>query len=62
MARAIWSGSIGFGLVQIPVQLFAGEEKDELDMTLLDRRDFSPVGYQRINKATGKEVPWDEIV
>lgn len=62
MARAIWSGSIGFGLVQIPVQLHAGEEKDELDMTLLDRRDFSPVGYQRINKVTGKEVPWDEIV
>ena len=62
MARAIWSGSIGFGLVQIPVQLYAGEEKDELDMTLLDRRDFSPVGYQRINKSTGKEVPWDDIV
>src|SRR4051794_28216129 len=62
MARAIWSGSIGFGLVQIPVQLYAGEEKDELDMTLLDRRDFSPVGYQRINKSTGKEVPWGEIV
>ncbi len=62
MARAIWSGSIGFGLVQIPVQLYAGEEKDELDMTLLDKRDFSPVGYQRINKATGKEVPWEQIV
>jgi len=62
MARAIWSGSIGFGLVQIPVQLHAGEEKDELDMTLLDKRDFSPVGYQRINKATGKEVPWEQIV
>ncbi len=62
MARAIWTGTVGFGLVQIPVSLFAGEEKDELDMTLLDKRDFSPVGYQRINKTTGKEVPWQQIV
>jgi DNA end-binding protein Ku len=62
MARAIWTGTVGFGLVQIPVSLFAGEEKDELDMTLLDKRDFSPVGYQRVNKATGKEVPWEQIV
>jgi len=62
MARAIWSGTVGFGLVQIPVSLFAGEDKDELDMTLLDKRDFSPVGYQRVNKATGKEVPWEQIV
>lgn len=62
MPRAIWTGTIGFGLVQIPVSLFAGEDKEELDMTLLDKRDFSPVGYQRINKVTGKEVPWSEIV
>jgi DNA end-binding protein Ku len=62
MARAIWSGTIGFGLVQIPVALHSAEDKDELDMTMLDRRDFSPVGYQRINKKTGKEVPWEEIV
>jgi DNA end-binding protein Ku len=62
MARAIWSGAVGFGLVQIPVALHSAEDKDDLDMTMLDRRDFSPVGYQRINKKTGKEVPWDEIV
>ncbi len=62
MARAIWTGTVGFGLVQIPVSLFSGEDKDELDMTLLDKRDFSPVGYHRINKVTGKEVPWEQIV
>jgi len=62
MARAIWTGTVGFGLVQIPVSLFAGEDADELDMTLLDKRDFAPVGYQRINKVTGKEVPWEQIV
>jgi len=62
MARAIWTGTVGFGLVQIPVSLYPAEERDELDLKLLDRRDFSPVGYQRINKKTGKEVPWEEIV
>jgi DNA end-binding protein Ku len=49
-------------LVQIPVALHAAEEVDELSLTLLDRRDFSPVGYERINKKTGKEVPWADTV
>jgi DNA end-binding protein Ku len=62
MARSIWTGTIGFGLVQIPVSLFSGEDKEELDMTMLDKRNFAPVGYQRINKVTRKEVPWDQIV
>jgi DNA end-binding protein Ku len=62
MARAIWSGSVGFGLVQIPVAVHAAEEKDELDMTLLDKRDFSPVGYERVNKKTGKAVAWENVV
>jgi DNA end-binding protein Ku len=62
MARAIWTGSIGFGLVEIPVSLHAAEERDELDFKMLDRRDFSPVGYERISKKTGKQVPWEEIV
>ncbi len=61
-ARAIWTGTVGFGLVQIPVSLHAAEDKDELDMTLLDKRNFSPVGYHRVNKRTGKEVPWEQIV
>ena len=62
MPRAIWSGSLGFGLVQIPVSLHAAEESDELSLTLLDKRDFSPVGYERINKKTGKEVKWEDTV
>jgi len=62
MARAIWSGSLGFGLVQIPVSLHAVEETDELSLTLLDKRDFSPVGYERVNKKTGKEVKWEDTV
>jgi DNA end-binding protein Ku len=62
MARAIWTGTIGFGLVQIPVSLHGAEEKDELDLHLLDKRDFSPIGYERVNKKTGKEVAWENIV
>ncbi|HVY25160.1 MAG TPA: Ku protein [Polyangiaceae bacterium] len=62
MARAIWTGTLGFGLVQIPVALHAAEDRAELDMTLLDKRNFSPVGYERINKKTGKEVDWSNIV
>lgn len=62
MARAIWTGTVGFGLVQIPVALHAAEDRAELEMTLLDKRNFSPVGYERINKKTGKEVDWSNIV
>lgn len=62
MARAIWTGTVGFGLVQIPVALHSAEDSSELEMTLLDRRDFSPVGYERINKRTGKPVTWEDIV
>jgi DNA end-binding protein Ku len=62
MARAIWTGTIGFGLVQIPVGLHTAEDKAELEMTMLDKRNFSPVGYERVNKKTGKEVAWENIV
>lgn len=62
MARAIWTGTIGFGLVQIPVALHSAENRSELEMTLLDKRNFSPVGYERINKKTGKSVAWENIV
>lgn len=60
--RPIWKGSVRFGLVDIPVALVSAEVRNELSFRLLDRRDFSPVGYKRINKTTGAEVPWDEIV
>lgn len=62
MARSIWKGSIRFGLVNVPVGLYSAEAREDLSFTLLDRRDLSPVGYQRINKSTGEEVPWDDIV
>jgi DNA end-binding protein Ku len=60
--RALWKGSINFGLVNIPVALYPAETSKSLDLDMLDRRDFEPIKYQRINKRTGKEVPWDQIV
>lgn len=62
MARSIWKGSIAFGLVHIPVGLYAAQETEELHFTMLDRRDFSPIGYERVNKGTGKKVEWKDVV
>ena len=62
MARAFWKGSISFGLVEIPVTLHPAVESHDLSFSLLDRKDFSPVGYKRYNKSSGRDVPWDEVV
>src|SRR5262245_16723346 len=63
MARALWKGAISFGLVNVPVELHSAQKRSaELDLTMLDKRDLSPVGYQRVNKESGKEVPWKEVV
>src|ERR671923_3012922 len=63
MARGLWKGAISFGLVNVPVELYSAQKKSaELDLTMLDKRNLAPVGYKRVNKATGKEVPWDEVV
>ncbi len=60
-ARVIWKGSISFGLVHVPVALYSAEQRNELSLSMVDRRDGAPVGYKRINKSTGKEVPWDDV-
>jgi len=62
MARAFWKGSISFGLVEIPITLRPALENHDLSFTLLNRKDFAPVGYKRYDKSTGREVPWDQIV
>ncbi|MCO4861151.1 Ku protein [Cupriavidus sp. WGlv3] len=56
MPRTIWKGAIAFGLVNIPVVLRPASRSQSLDLDLLDVRDMAPVGYQRINKSTGKPV------
>jgi DNA end-binding protein Ku len=60
--RAIWRGSLGFGLIQIPVALATAESPSELAFHELDRRDSARIGYERINKVTGKPVAWKDIV
>ena len=60
--RAIWKGSISFGLVNIPIALYPATKKDDLRFRLLRKSDLSPVNYKRVAEADGKEVTWDEIV
>ena len=62
MARSMWKGAISFGLVHIPVELYPATSDNGLDLHMLDRRDFSPIGFKRYNKNTGKEVSWDDII
>lgn len=60
--RAMWSGSISFGLVNIPVKLFSGSESKTLDLDMLRKSDLCPIKYQRVCKLDNKEVPYEEIV
>jgi DNA end-binding protein Ku len=60
--RAIWTGSISFGLLQVPVQLFSATRDLDVHFRLLDGRDKKPIRYERINVDTGDEVPWKQIV
>jgi DNA end-binding protein Ku len=60
--RAIWKGSISFGLVNIPIALYPATRKEELKFRLLRAKDLSPVNYKRVAEKDGKEVPWDDIV
>lgn len=62
MPRGIWKGTMGFGLVTIGVELLTAEQTEDLDLSMLDRRDNAHIGYQKINKSTGEVVPNTEIV
>lgn len=61
MPHAVWKGSISFGLVTIPVSLYAATERDELAFHLLDAKDLSPIHQVRTN-ASGETVPWEAVV
>ena len=60
--RVVWKGAISFGLVHIPVALYAATSSSGVDFDWLDRRTMEPVGYKRINKKTGKEIAASDIV
>ena len=60
--RPIWTGAIGFGLVNIPVKLYSATQTSNLSLDMLDKKDHSNIKYLRINEKTGKEVKWENIV
>jgi DNA end-binding protein Ku len=60
--RPIWTGAIGFGLVNIPVKLYSATESSTLDLDMLDKKDHSNILFKRVNASTGREVAWENIV
>ena len=62
MARPIWSGTLSFGLLNIPVSLMSGERKTDISFRMLDSRNNQPIRYERVNAETGEEVAWKDIV
>jgi DNA end-binding protein Ku len=60
--KPIWTGAIGFGLVNIPVKLYSATESSTLDLDMLDKKDHSNIHFKRVNGNTGKEVQWANIV
>jgi DNA end-binding protein Ku len=62
VARPIWSGTISFGLVSVPVRMFTATASQELRFHFLDRRDMAPIGYDKVNKETGESVDPADIV
>ncbi|QJR11054.1 Non-homologous end joining protein Ku [Usitatibacter rugosus] len=62
MPRPLWKGAISFGLVNVPVAIYPAASRDGISFDWLDKRDMAPVGYKRVNKETGKEVPKEQIV
>lgn len=60
--RPIWTGAIGFGLVNIPVKLYSATQTSNLDLDMLDKKDHSNIKFMRVNEKTGKEVKWEGIV
>ncbi|UPG93772.1 Ku protein [Luteibacter aegosomatissinici] len=62
MARPIWTGTLSFGLLNVPIRLMTGERRTDIHFRMLDQRDNTPVRYERVNAETGEEVPWKDIV
>jgi DNA end-binding protein Ku len=60
--RSLWTGSISFGLVNIPIKLYSAVQSSSLDLDMLDKKDHSNIQFKRVNEKTGKEVAWENIV
>ena len=60
--RALWTGSITFGLVNVPVRIYTAVHEHKLQFHMVHEKDDSPIGYQKICKLEDKPVPSSEIV
>lgn len=60
--RPIWTGSIGFGLVNIPVRLYSATEESTIPFVSLDKNNHARIRYKKVNETTGKEVKYEDIV
>lgn len=60
--RSLWTGAIGFGLVNIPVKIYSATQDSSLDLDMLDSKDHSHIRFKRVNEKTGREVAWENIV
>jgi DNA end-binding protein Ku len=60
--RALWSGNITFGLVNVPVRMYSAVHEHKLQFHMVHAKDDSPIGYQKICKLEETPVPNDEIV
>lgn len=60
--RSIWTGAIGFGLVNIPIKMYSAVQNSELNLDMLDKKDNAHIHLKRVNESTGREVKWENIV
>lgn len=60
--RPVWTGGISFGLIFIPIKMYTAVATVEIDLDLLSKKDNHPIRYARIDKVTGKEVAWKDVV
>lgn len=61
--RALWTGSISFGLINIPVRLYSGSEtRGGIELNMVRKSDMSPIGYKKIAKKDNKEITFGEVV
>jgi DNA end-binding protein Ku len=62
MARPIWTGTLSFGLLNVPIRLMTAERRIDLHFRMLDQRSNTPIRYERVNAESGDEVPWKDVV
>jgi DNA end-binding protein Ku len=62
MARSLWSGTISFGLVSVPVRMVSATESKELRFHFLDKKDLQPIGYDKVRRDTGEHVDGEDVV